>query len=141
MGKMNSNREDYLQAIYRLSRQEGYTTNKSISEYLKVSKPSVTVMLRKLEVDGLLVLEKNRISLSDKGRERAQGVLSKHRLWEYFLKNNLDMDEELIHDQADLLEHVTGDALRDALNKYLGYPESSPNGNVIYENIEKEEQK
>lgn len=135
---MNSNREDYLQAIYRLSKEKGHTTNKEISDYLGVSKPSVTIMLRKLLADQMLSVEKNKVSLSDKGRRKARSVLSKHRLWEYFLKYNLGMAEELIHDQADLLEHVTGDVLRDALNEYLGYPENSPNGNVIYENMEKE---
>lgn len=135
---MNSSREDYLQAIYRLSQQEGYTTNKRISEYFQISKPSVTVMLRKLNTDGMLQLDKNKISLSERGREEAKKVLSKHRLWEYFLTNILKMEKEQIHRQADLLEHVTSDELRDALNAYLDYPVISPNGNLIYENVEED---
>lgn len=132
---MNSSREDYLQAIYRLSQEEGYTTNKKISEYFQISKPSVTVMIRKLNASGMLKVDKNRISLSEKGKDEAQKVLSKHRLWEYFLTNILKMKREHIHKQADLLEHVTTDELRDALNSYLNYPIISPNGNLIYENV------
>lgn len=132
---MNSSREDYLQAIYRLSQEDGYTTNKKISEYFQISKPSVTVMLRKLNAGGMLQVERHRISLSEKGTEEAQKILSKHRLWEYFLTNILKMKKEHIHKQADLLEHVTTDELRDALNAHLNYPVISPNGNLIYENV------
>jgi len=42
------------------------------------------------------------------------------------------------HAQADLLEHVTSDALKDALNEYLDYPAVSPRGNVIWDNVEQE---
>lgn len=133
---LNSSRQDYLQAVYRLSLKRGYTTNKEISAYLRISKASVSEMIRKLMADGKLELQKNNISLSTEGEKEAKTVLSKHRIWEYFLVEVLKMEHEGVHEQADLLEHVTSDALRDALNKYLGYPTLSPNGKFIYENME-----
>ena len=136
---MNSSRQDYLQAIYRLSFKRGYTTNKEITGYLKISKASVSEMIKKLEADGKLKLEKNNISLSAEGEKEAKTVLSKHRIWEYFLVEVLKMEQSMVHGQADLLEHVTSNELRDALNKYLGYPTVSPNGKFIYENMEGKE--
>lgn len=133
---LNSSRQDYLQAVYRLSLKRGYTTNKEISAYLRISKASVSEMIRKLVADGKLKLQKNNISLSTEGEKEAKTVLSKHRIWEYFLVEVLKMEHGSVHEQADLLEHVTSDALRDALNKYLGYPTLSPNGKFIYENME-----
>ncbi|WP_036730573.1 metal-dependent transcriptional regulator [Peptoniphilus mikwangii] len=132
---MSSTRKDYLQAIYRLSKEKGYTTNKDISEYFSISRPSVSEMIKKLNTLGMLRLDKNKISLSEKGIEEAKKILSKHRIWEYFLTVNLKMDPKKVHEQADILDHITSDELRDALNKYLGYPTLSPNGNDIYENI------
>ena len=136
MINLNSSRQDYLQAIYRLSFKRGYTTNKEITGYLKISKASVSEMIKKLEADGKLKLEKNNISLSAEGEKEAKTVLSKHRIWEYFLVEVLKMEQSMVHGQADLLEHVTSNELRDALNKYLGYPTVSPNGKFIYENME-----
>ena len=133
MINLNSSRQDYLQAIYRLSFKRGYTTNKEITGYLKISKASVSEMIKKLEADGKLKLEKNNISLSAEGEKEAKTVLSKHRIWEYFLVEVLKMEQSMVHGQADLLEHVTSNELRDALNKYLGYPTVSPNGKFIYE--------
>ncbi|MGO1581093.1 MAG: metal-dependent transcriptional regulator [Peptoniphilaceae bacterium] len=43
---MNSSREDYIQVIYRLSIEKGYTNNKEIAQYLNVSKPSVSEMIK-----------------------------------------------------------------------------------------------
>ncbi len=139
MINLNSSRQDYLQAIYRLSFKRGYTTNKEITGYLKISKASVSEMIKKLEADGKLKLEKNNISLSAEGEKEAKTVLSKHRIWEYFLVEVLKMEQSMVHGQADLLEHVTSNELRDALNKYLGYPTVSPNGKFIYENMEGKE--
>ena len=139
MINLNSSRQDYLQAIYRLSFKRGYTTNKEITGYLKISKASVSEMIKKLEADGKLKLEKNNISLSAEGEKEAKTVLSKHRIWEYFLVEVLKMEQSMVHGQADLLEHVTSNELRDALNKYLGYPTVSPNGKFIYENMEEKE--
>lgn len=132
---MNSNREDYLITIYRLSHEKGYTNNKSIAHCLDVSKASVSEMIGKLSEEGMVALEKTRISLSPKGTEYARELLSDHRLWEYFLFHVLGMDSEDIHEQADLLEHVTGSKLREALNRFLEYPTESPSGKVIYKNV------
>lgn len=136
----NSNREDYLQAIYRLSQEKGYTNNKHIAYYLEITKAAVSEMIYKLTEDGLIKLEGTKISLTEKGKVRAQAILSDHRLWEYFLFHTLGMEGDDIHAQADLLEHVTGEKLREALNRFLDYPTESPSGKVIYKNTSKSRQ-
>lgn len=133
--KMNSSREDYLQAIYRLSQEKGYTGNKHIAAYLKVSKASVSEMCGKLSAEQLIALEGTRISLSPEGRMRAEALLSDHRLWEVFLHHVLGLEGESVHAQADLLEHVTGGELREALNRFLRFPTESPSGKSIYKNL------
>lgn len=131
---MNSNRQDYILTVYRLSAEEGYTTNKEISEYFQISKASVSEMIKKLVVEGLVHLEKNRISLSEEGRKEAENLLSTHRIWEYFLTESLGMPKEAVHEQADLLEHATSKELKEALNRYLGYPAKCPHGQDIFIN-------
>ena len=134
---MNSIRQDYIQAIYRLSKDKGYTNNKSISEYFSISRPSVSEMIKKLIDDGLVIQEKNKIFLSELGDKSAKEVLSKHRIWECFLVDVLSIDGSIVHDQSDLLEHVTSEEMFAALNKFLNYPKISPKGKRIYTNENK----
>ena len=62
--------EDYLEVIYELVRQKGYATTVDISDYLNVSSPSVTRMMKKLHETGFIRYEKYRgMSLTDKGIE------------------------------------------------------------------------
>lgn len=135
---MNSNRQDYILTIYRLSEEAGFTTNKEISEYFSISKASVSEMIKKLVADDLVKSEKNMISLTEKGRGEARSLISTHRIWEYFLTAVLGMPKESVHEQADLLEHATSRELKEALNKYLGYPSKCPHGQNIFINSEED---
>lgn len=132
---MNSNRQDYILTIYRLSGEEGFATNKSISDYFQISKASVSEMIKKLVAEGLVEMEKNKISLTKSGKKEAESLLSTHRIWEYFLTEVLGMPKEVVHEQADLLEHATSRELKEALNKYLGYPMRCPHGQEIFINL------
>jgi predicted transcriptional regulator len=44
--------EDYLEVIYELVEQKGYATTIDISQYLNVSSPSVTKMVKRLDETG-----------------------------------------------------------------------------------------
>ncbi|NLM19256.1 MAG: metal-dependent transcriptional regulator [Clostridiaceae bacterium] len=134
---MNSSREDYIIAIYRLTKRADFVNSVTIAKKLGVSRASVSEMVKKLCEDGLINFEQNKISLTESGMVKARNIISCHRLWEYFLTEILGMSYDVAHEQADLLEHVTGANLKDALNEYLNYPELSPRGNVIWDNVEK----
>ncbi|HHT24820.1 MAG TPA: metal-dependent transcriptional regulator [Clostridiaceae bacterium] len=133
---MNSSREDYIIAIYRLTKQAGFVNSVTIAKTLGVSRASVSEMVKKLCEDNLINFEQNKISLTESGMVKARNIISCHRLWEYFLTEILGMSYDEAHEQADLLEHVTGENLKDALNEYLNFPELSPRGNVIWDNVE-----
>ena len=49
---MTSGKEDYLKAIYRISEFHELVTNKELAEMLRVSPPSVSEMVTKLEKEG-----------------------------------------------------------------------------------------
>lgn len=135
---MNANREDYLLAIYRLSKEKGYTNNIGIARALDLTRASVSEMVRKLVDENCIQLDGHRISLTPAGQKKAENTISTHRLWEVFLMEHLHLTKEEAHDQADLLEHVTFEPLSEALNKYLNYPTACPTGNPIYVNLDDE---
>lgn len=131
---MTPSREDYIVNIFRQMEEEGHATNKWLSEHLHISKPSVTEMIQKLQDEKLVTTQGRKIYLTELGIEKAKRTLSKHRLWESFLQETLHFPKELVHYQADLLEHATTDELFHALNAYLNHPSRSPHGSIIYEN-------
>lgn len=132
---INNQREEYLINIFRLKRDHKKVTNKLLSERLELSPPSVTEMIKKLKLDGYLK-DKRDIDLTVQGEKIAKDVLSKHRLWEYFLTETLKYNWKDVHDHAKKFQSITSDDLFQKLNEFLGYPDYCPHGSIIYINNE-----
>lgn len=133
MTNMNPQKEDYLITIFKLMGEGEKVTNKSISTHLNLAPPSVTEMLKKLKKEGLVTDDKEN-QLTEEGIKVTKKLLSKHRLWEYFLENELGFSWKDIHPIANDLQSVTNDDLLDKLNAYLGYPDYCPHGSIIFIN-------
>ena len=126
-------REDYVKAIYQLGYAEPVKAA-DVARYLGVSPVSVSKAKRVLERDGLL--EKSdkptdRLVLSRSGRDLAVGIIRRHRLLETFLFRSLEVPLELLHAEAERIEHVISDDIAERFAKHLGYPASDPHGHVI----------
>src|SRR5574344_1919093 len=86
--KVLPERNEYLTTIFKLKESNKKVTNKALSQALDIAPSSVTEMVKKLKKDGLLKDQKT-IDLSQDGEDYAKDIVSKHRLWEYFLTENL----------------------------------------------------
>lgn len=128
---LSENKEDYLAQIIKFTENKIKVSGKNLSEVLKVSPASVSEMLKKLKDDGL-VDEFNSLTLA--GEVIAKDIVSKHRIWEFFLVNVLNISWKAVDSQAHLLEHVTEAETLEALNKFLKKPKACPHGNPIYKN-------
>ena len=85
--------ENYLKTILNLSLETNskISTN-AIAEELGTSAASVSDMLKKLLDKGYVKYEKYKgVRLSSKGVKKATNVLRKHRLWETFLVEKLEL--------------------------------------------------
>ena len=56
--KFTTSMEDYLEVISELVELKGYAISRDISNYMNVSPPSVTKMLKRLDEDGFIDYEK-----------------------------------------------------------------------------------
>jgi len=115
---MTPNKEDYLKEIYKLGNGGGEVSNKQISDILHISPASVSEMLLKLSNDGL---------------QKSTTLLRSHRLWEVFLVQHLGYPWEEVHEDAEVLEHVTTPRLAKRLDNYLKHPSFCPHGSAIPE--------
>ena len=127
--------EEYLEAIYRLLRDEDrYVKTGELADALKVKPGSVTEMVKKLTEKKYLKYEKNRgFRLTRKGRKLALDVLRRHRVAERLLVDLLGVSWEEAHDVACKWEHVLTPEMCDQVLERLNGPATCPHGNPIPE--------
>ncbi|GAA3021518.1 metal-dependent transcriptional regulator [Tetragenococcus solitarius] len=129
---MTPNREDYLKLILELGGDQSKINNKQIVSGLDVSAASVSEMITKLVKENLVEHTPYQgVQLTDKGLEKASSLVRRHRLWEVFLVEHLKYSWNEVHDDAEVLEHVTSETLASHLNEYLEHPKYCPHGGMI----------
>lgn len=102
---LTRNQEDYLEAIFHLSRKKNHTRIKEIAEFLNVKAPSVTEMVQKLDKKGLVAYERyGTVSLTKKGREIGKEVSKRHVTIVKLLKI-LQVPEQIAERDACIIEH------------------------------------
>jgi DtxR family Mn-dependent transcriptional regulator len=128
----NISQEDYLTAIFRNQDDAGEIKPNLLATKLEISNAAVTDMLRKLSRDGFVDYKKYKsIKLTDEGEMYAKNMLRRHRIWEVFLHQKLDMPWDKVHEEAEKLEHSSSDELINLLEEFLEYPEVDPHGYPI----------
>jgi DtxR family Mn-dependent transcriptional regulator len=130
--KLTQSVEEYLEAIFKLSRDGAPVTVGQLAEVLGVSPPSVSEMLRRLRATGLLEEDRSKgIDLTVAGRAEGARLVRRHRLSERFLVDVLDMPWDAVHDEACKLEHALSPEVEARLAAQLGNPRTCPHGQVI----------
>ena len=125
--------ENYLKAIFKIAEKQGaaVTTN-ALAAAMQTTAASVTDMIKRLADKQLVVYEKYRgVTLTDDGSRTATALIRRHRLWEVFLMDKLGFAWDEVHDMAEELEHVPGEALVERLDAFLGHPKFDPHGDPI----------
>lgn len=101
--------EMYLKSILRIQKAEKRPARAvEIADYLKVTKPTVSEMLGKLQDAGLVTHESYKgVELTPKGMKKAELVLRKYDVIKSFLTDVLciEVDDEQAHNEACKLEH------------------------------------
>ena len=134
---MNSfTEENYLKAIYHLSKDDGsVVTTNQISETINTTPASVSDMLKKLAEKKLISYIKYQgANLTESGRRAATTIIRKHRLWEVFLVDKLGFKWDEVHDIAEELEHINSAELINRLDEFLAFPKNDPHGDPIPDN-------
>ena len=123
--------EEYCECIFELREDDVEVIQARIAERLRVSRPSVSEMIRRMTDEGLISLEGSRISLTSKGETLAVQVVRRHRLAERFLTDILGLSWALAHREAGKWEHVMSTEVEHAMERVLGNPTTCPHGNPI----------
>jgi|Deesub1362A_J573_1020465.scaffolds.fasta_scaffold00606_20 DtxR family Mn-dependent transcriptional regulator len=118
--------EDYIEAIYSLSKGKGYTKVKELATLLGVKPASVSEMLEKLSNEGYVVYRKRLfVSLTDKGIETAKSVRERRDILVKFL-TAIGVPKKVAEHDACILEHILHPATLTQLKKFVRFIETSP---------------
>ena len=124
--------EDYLETIYELEESGVPVMRARLVERLGISAPTVSETVARLEREGFLSLDEQRVvRLTERGRLAATGVMRRHRLAERLLVDVLHVPWHQVHEEAHRLEHAISETLEPYLVKVLGDPGTCPHGNPI----------
>lgn len=126
--------EDYLKAIYELTRASGRASTSQIAERMGVTPASASGMVQKLAATTppLVKYEKHHgVLLTDEGEKIALEIIRYHRLLELFLQEALGFPWDQVHEEADRLEHVISPDFAERIARILGEPQRDPHGHPI----------
>ena len=124
--------EDYLKVIFELETRLGVAETNLIADELRIAPASVSGMIRRLVEQGLISHERYRgVRLTSEGRRAALRTIRRHRVIEAYLTTALNYPWDLVHDEAERLEHAASDELIDRMAAAIGEPTTDPHGAPI----------
>ena len=122
----------YLEAIYYIWNEGEAVRSARLADWLGVSRPTVTVALRRMSRDGMVRLNaRKEIELTARGRRMAEAIVRRHRIMERWLTDGLGLDWVTADEEAARLEHAVSDVVEKRLYEVLGRPATCPHGNPI----------
>src|SRR3981081_2450539 len=82
-----------LEAIYYMEAEGGPVRSARRADWLGVTRPTVTVALRRMTRDRMVRLtSRKEIELTERGRQAAAGIVRRHRIVERWLTDSLGLD-------------------------------------------------
>ncbi len=117
--KIYESSEDYLEAILMLRERLGSVRSIDVVGELSVSKPSVSVAMKKLRENGYIKMDSDGfLTLEPKGLEIAEKIYERHRtLTACFLR--LGVSEETARRDACRVEHDLSDETFEKIKSHL----------------------
>jgi len=130
--KKTVEKENYLKALYRYEEKNIEIKVTALSENFKVSKSTVSNMIKKLVKMGFVDTKPYKpILLTEKGRIKAIEITSKHRLIELYLVNEMNFNVDEVHEIAEEIEHIENSNFFNRMKEILGDAKRDPHGSVI----------
>ena len=122
---LTASMEDYLEMIYRLSQQIGFTRIHELAKSLNVQPPSATKMVQKLAELKFVKYEKYGIViLTDDGKNMGKYLLKRHNIIEGFFKV-LGISDGVL-EQTEKVEHTISNETVDYMEDFISFIQERP---------------
>jgi DtxR family Mn-dependent transcriptional regulator len=124
--------EEYLQSLFWLYEAGLPMTAANLARAMQLSAPTVSEMVGRLERDGYIERDRDRtITFTAAGRERAEHVVSRHRMIERFLTDVVGVPWDDVHEEAEHLEHAMTPRFEAYVRASVGDARTCPHGHPI----------
>lgn len=111
--------ENYLETILIIKDKKGSVRSIDIANELSVTKPSVSVAMKKFREDGYITIDsEGQISLTEKGEEIAKRVYERHQVITKVLMS-MGVDEKNACEDSCKIEHDISEQTFEKLKEYL----------------------
>ncbi|MDP4146851.1 MAG: transcriptional regulator MntR [Bacillota bacterium] len=122
---LTASMEDYLEMIYRLSEQIGFTRIHDLAKALNVQPPSATKMVQKLSEAKLIDYEKyGIIILTEAGKNKGRFLLYRHNIIEGFLRL-LGISDSIL-EQTEKIEHTISNKTLEYFSDFINFIQENP---------------
>jgi DtxR family transcriptional regulator, Mn-dependent transcriptional regulator len=130
--RITISKENYLKAIAEAESEGEIVKAVTLTRWLRVSAPAVTMAIKRLRRDTLIrVADEGQITLTPAGREIANRILNRHHLIERMLTEIFGLEWYKVHDEAEQLEHAVSTDFERKLIEKLGTSSVCPHGNIV----------
>lgn len=123
--------EMYLKAIYIIQSAYPPVTVSKVAEFLALSLPSASEMLKRLEQNRFVSAADDGLHLTKTGAKVASQVVRRLRLAERLFTDILGLELFKVYEEACKLEHVISEEVEGKLMEVLGRPTTCPHGHLI----------
>jgi len=98
--------EDYIEMIYRLSINNGFTRIHELSQALNIQPPSATKMVQRLAEMGYIKYEKyGFLMLEERGKQIGDWLLKRHIIIENFMRI-IGVRDSMVLQETEKIEHT-----------------------------------
>jgi DtxR family transcriptional regulator, Mn-dependent transcriptional regulator len=124
---MSESIDEYLEAIYVLSREGQKVSTNELSRHLEIKPASATEMLKKLDQKGYIKYSPYQgVTLTKAGNQYGRKMVRKHRLLERFLHDVLKIGNDRVHKYACKMEHTLSDDVERSICQTLKRSDTCP---------------
>ena len=135
---LTASMEDYLEMIYRLSINTGFTRMHELSDALNVQPPSATKMVQKLAELKLLKYKKyDVLVLEEAGKKLGESLLNRHNIIESFLRI-LDVSESKVLEETEKIEHTISNQTTKCFQDFVQFIKNNPEIEVAFKTYRKD---
>jgi DtxR family transcriptional regulator, Mn-dependent transcriptional regulator len=124
--------EEYLETLFWLFEAGLPMTGANLARAMQLSAPTVHEMLGRLERDGYIARNAERmIEFTPNGRDHAGRIVSRHRMIERFLTDEVGVPWDEVHEEAGHLEHAMTPRFEAYVRAVVGDAKTCPHGHPI----------
>lgn len=123
--------EDVLKAVVKMQ-ERGVKDLAATAEAMEVSPQKLRRQLQAMQQKRWIESWRNQhIQLSAAGLERGYQLIRAHRIWESYLVQEMGLQTDQIHGQAEQFEHRLPEVFLQEVEAHLGFPTTDPHGSPI----------